>query len=158
LSFGGKGFIDLDDYEKYVPEEEYEDNEEEFEGLKLKTEAWDDQKVNYYPFREFTRDDWMGYGGAENLPDGSEPLIYEGENSDVLICGTEDGGISVDAYIYPNDDAPGEELAYSSNASASSKSFQTLSDALALGRKVVMAEKKGLDALIEFCENNLEKY
>lgn len=153
ISFPSRGFLDLTDWERFFSNGE----DEEYEGLKLKTEAWDDQKVNYYPFREFTQQDYYGYGGAEKMPDGSEPLIYNGNNCDILICGTEDGGISVDVYMY-EDTPDGQESAYSSNANASTESIKVLSDAIALARKAVMADKKGSDALIEFCESNLESY
>lgn len=42
-------------------------------------------------FREFEKTDYYGYAGATALPDGSEPLIYEGEAADIIISGSEYG-------------------------------------------------------------------
>lgn len=43
-------------------------------------------------FLEFKKTDYYGYAGATALPDGSEPLIYEGEAADIIISGSEYSG------------------------------------------------------------------
>jgi hypothetical protein len=52
-------------------------------------------------FRRFTDNDWAGYAGATQLPDGSEPLSYYGKGDgigDVLITGDETAQNS-DVYV-----------------------------------------------------------
>lgn len=86
--------------DKVVKKDKWEDDEEEKEMIdnpyhkegsdeektiknpnyKEKKESKSDegkQKKDKIEFRDFTREDWYGFGGAERFEDGSEPLIAD---------------------------------------------------------------------------------
>ena len=49
-------------------------------------------------FRNFTREDWMGYAGCEYFSDGTSPLMCDGQEEFTVIA---DGmGINVDIYLW----------------------------------------------------------
>jgi len=68
--------------------------------------------------RDFTREDWFGYSGAERLDDGTGPFIGDRELSPgiylyVFVTGNEgrgenEGPVSVSAHIFSNADPEGE--------------------------------------------------
>lgn len=105
-------------------------------------------------FRRFESGDWNGYAGAENLPDGSEPLIYNGTNFDIVIGGNEDGSEGVDVQVTGYFDATEEEFIYD-------KQFNNVDRAVNYATRTLipMADMEvfDVDDLQNFEENGMER-
>lgn len=61
--------------------------------------------INLWNFEPFTRDDWLGYAGAEKIKivKQVDPLIYHGDNYDVIISASEGQNIVVDVVAGDNE-------------------------------------------------------
>lgn len=54
--------------------------------------------------REFTKLDWYGWQGADEFKDGSSPLIAEGKEGTMIVCGSEIGDESAVISVYFGED------------------------------------------------------
>lgn len=52
----------------------------------------------------FTKEDWFGYAGACQLPDGREPLIAHVDACTVILAGWEIGSRQASVYVEKSDD------------------------------------------------------
>ena len=60
-------------------------------------------EVSRKNIRPFQETDWYGWGGAEKLPSGSDPYIWEDDDYTLLVTGTENDDRKAVVSIYDED-------------------------------------------------------
>jgi len=103
------------------------------------------------PLRPFTRYDWMGYAGAAQLGE-DEPLIYNADEFDIIVAGTDDDASKASVGVYLEDGS-----GYST--SASGDSHMSIIKAIRLAKRLIdIYEEKGYDDFIDEVDTQMEEY
>ena len=119
-------------------------------GYKVEMKRGDDLRESYEgasiePFRPFTKQDWYGYAGAEKIK-GAEPLIFSGDNSEIIISADVDESDLCDLQVYAGDSDSG----YFSDP-------MPFLQALSAGKEAAALDDDE-EKIIQWCKDNLKSF